>query len=252
MSILDLTLLCGAGIIGGWLNVMAGGGSMLSIPALMFLGLPGPVANGTNRIAILAQNVAAVSTFIRRGFADWRLSLSLTGAAIPGAIVGASLGARLDGVWFDRVLAITMLVVLAWMLVPSRKRDPANEQAGQSVSRRRMIAGHFAMVGAGVWGGFIQIGVGFILMPILHRLIGLELSQVNQHKVVIVLGYTIVALAVFAQVASVDWRAGAVLAVGMAVGGWLGARTTLARGARTIRIVYAIAIVGLVVKLLFF
>ncbi|RMD88102.1 MAG: sulfite exporter TauE/SafE family protein, partial [Alphaproteobacteria bacterium] len=73
------------GIATGWLNVVAGGGSLLSVPAMLFLGLPGPVANGTNRIAILMQNITAVTTFRRRGFSDFRLSLSLSVAAIVGA-----------------------------------------------------------------------------------------------------------------------------------------------------------------------
>lgn len=252
MSPVELALVSGAGIVGGWLNVMAGGGSMLSLPALMFLGLPGPVANGTNRIAILAQNTAAAMTFFRRGFKDWRLSLSLTAAAVPGAVAGASLGARLDGVWFERVLALTMLIVLIWMLLPRASATATDNLTANTKSRGRVLAGHVAMVAAGVWGGFIQVGVGFILMPILHRLMGIDLASVNQHKVLIVLGYTIAALFVFAQLTAIDWRAGAALAVGMAIGGWLGARTTLAHGEKTIRVVFSIAILALVVRLLFF
>ncbi len=250
MTLFELALLAAAGVVGGWLNVMAGGGSMLSVPALMFVGLPGAVANGTNRIAILAQNVAATTTFLRRGFRAWRLSLSLTVAAIPGAIIGASFGARLDGELFDRVLGLTMIVVLIWMFIPSDKSTAAEKT--RPLSQARLIAGHIAMVFAGIWGGFIQIGVGFILMPILHRILRLELAEVNQHKVLIVLGYTLVALFVFAQVASVDWAAGLTLAVGMAMGGWLGAHTTLKKGAGLIRVVFALAIVALVTKLLFF
>jgi uncharacterized membrane protein YfcA len=73
------------GVAAGFLNVMAGGGSLLSVPVMLFLGLPGPVANGTNRISIIAQNIVAVRTFFRRGFSDFRLSLSLAACALPGA-----------------------------------------------------------------------------------------------------------------------------------------------------------------------
>ena len=85
-------LLFAVGIVAGFLNVMAGGGSLLTVPVMIFMGLPGPVANGTNRIAILAQNLTAIATFARHGFQDFRLSLSLEACAIPGAVAGAFLG----------------------------------------------------------------------------------------------------------------------------------------------------------------
>ncbi|MCP4843139.1 MAG: TSUP family transporter, partial [Halieaceae bacterium] len=70
-------LLVVVGTIAGFLNVMAGGGSLLTVPVMVFMGIPGPVANGTNRIAILAQNLTAITTFARRGFRDFKLSLTL-------------------------------------------------------------------------------------------------------------------------------------------------------------------------------
>ena len=120
MTAWELLALAGTGLIAGWVNVMAAGGSMLTVPMLLFLGLSGPSANGTNRVAIIAQNLAAVATFRRGGLAHLRLAAVLATAAIPGAIAGAAIGVRLDGVWFDRVLAVTLLVMLAWMLWPAR------------------------------------------------------------------------------------------------------------------------------------
>lgn len=248
MTVLEILALAGAGVVAGWMNVMAGGGSMLSVPALLFIGLPAPVANGTNRVAILAQNSVAALTYLRHGFREWRLSLSLTLAAIPGAIAGATLGAQLTGEWFDRVLALTMFVILVWMLIPHGSKK--SEDPAPPITRSRLWLGHALMLLAGAWGGFIQIGVGFILMPILHRVIGLNLVVANQHKVFIVLGYTIIALMVFARLADIEWAAGFALAAGMALGGWLGAKTTLAKGESWIRFVFIAIIVVLILKLL--
>ena len=114
MELWQLALLTAVGTAAGAINVMAGGGSLLSVPVMLFLGLPGPVANGTNRISIIAQNIVAVRTFFRRGFSDFRLSLTLAAAAAPGAVLGALVGVRLEGEWFDRILAVIMLAVLAW------------------------------------------------------------------------------------------------------------------------------------------
>lgn len=244
-------LLAAIGVIAGFLNVMAGGGSLLTVPVMVFMGMPGPVANGTNRVAILAQNVTAVATFFRRGFSDYRLSLTLAACAVPGAVLGAWAGTRLEGVWFNRVLALIMLGVMAIMSTGPKK---ANRGGGGRIpgltGRQRTVWAHLLMVGAGLYGGFIQIGVGFILMAILHRVLGLDLVRVNMHKVFIVLCYTITALAVFASQLELLWIAGASLAVGNSVGGWLGAHTAVRRGEKWVRYVLNAVLVVFIVKLL--
>jgi uncharacterized membrane protein YfcA len=248
---LDLwhALLLGAvGIVAGFLNVMAGGGSLLTVPVMVFMGLPGPVANGTNRIAILAQNMTAVVTFFRRGFSDFRLSLTLAACALPGSLLGAVVGTRLDGVWFNRVLALVMLVV---MLIMHFDRGTARRPENYQPTRRQLVAGHLLMVGAGFWGGFIQMGVGFILMPILNRAMGLDLVRTNMHKVFIIAVYTVAALAVFATQVEVLWAVGLALAVGNSIGGYLGAHFTISSGERLIRVVLNLVLVIFIIKLLF-
>jgi len=235
------------GVMAGWLNVMAGGGSLLTVPIMLFMGVPGPVANGTNRIAILAQNITAVNTFRRRGFSDFRLSVSLSAAAALGALGGASVGVHLDGVWFDRVLALVMVAVMVLMATGQDKVKPV----GGDAEPKNLWLGHLLMVGAGFWGGFIQIGVGFVLMPILHRVMGLDLVRVNMHKVFVVLVFTIVALAVFASRLELLWWTGIGLAVGNSIGGWLGAHTTVAHGEALIRRVLYLALTAFIIKLLF-
>ena len=135
--LVSLALAC-VGVAAGWLNVLAGGGSLLTVPALMLAGLPGPIANGTNRIAILAQNTVAVSTFFRRGYSDFRLSITLAAAAIPGAVAGAFAGTRLDERWFSWMLAGVMVLV---MLAMSHKTAGAatNAQEQKPLSPRRLV-----------------------------------------------------------------------------------------------------------------
>jgi uncharacterized membrane protein YfcA len=242
-------LLLGAvGIVAGFLNVMAGGGSLLTVPVMVFMGLPGPVANGTNRIAILAQNLTAVVTFFRRGFSDFRLSLTLAACALPGSLLGALVGTRLDGVWFNRILALVMLVV---MLIMHFDRGAARRPENYQPTRRQLVAGHLLMIGAGFWGGFIQMGVGFILMPILNRAMGLDLVRTNMHKVFIIAVYTVAALAVFASQVEVLWIVGLALAVGNSIGGYLGAHFTISSGERLVRLVLNLVLVLFIIKLLF-
>jgi len=238
-----------AGCVAGFLNVMAGGGSLLTVPIMVFMGIPGPVANGTNRIGILAQNIVSVFTFFKRGFSDFRLSISLAAMSIPGAVAGAMIGTRLDGIWFNRTLAIIMLAV---MIVMAFDKGNKRIQSEQNISRVRMFVGHLAMVGVGFFGGFIQIGVGFIIMPVLQRVLGLDLVRVNMHKVFIVGVFTLVALVVFASRVEILWFLGGCLALGNALGGWFGTHMSVVKGEKLIKIVLNTVLVVFIIRLLFF
>ena len=167
------------------------------MPVMVFMGIPGPVANGTNRIAILAQNLTAIATFARRGFRDFKLSHTLALCAIPGAIAGAMLGVQLEGVWFNRALALIMVAVMLIMYFDKGQTRPSRMHT--SPRRSNSCGGHLLMIGVGFWGGFIQLGIGFIIMPVLNRVMGLDLVRTNMHKVFIVAVYTVIALLVFAS-----------------------------------------------------
>ena len=237
------------GCIAGFINVVAGGGSLISVPVMVFLGLPGPVANGTNRIAILAQNITAITTFFKKGFSDFRLSLSLSAMAIPGAIAGAFIGTRLEGVWFNRTIAIIMIFAMLMMIFDKKLKTPKSNGV---ISRKRMIIGHLSMIAIGFYGGFIQIGVGFIIMPVLVRVIGIDLVRVNMHKVFIIGSYTVASLIVFASRVEIAWLLGLCLAAGNALGGWFGVHFSVTRGDRIIKIVLNTLFVIFIIKLLFF
>lgn len=237
------------GLISGFLNVMAGGGSLLTIPVMVFMGIPGPVANGTNRIAILAQNIVAITAFFKRGFSDFKLSLSLSLCTLPGAVIGAFAGTRLGGVWFNRVLAIIMLGVMVIMYFDKGKTA---QRKNVVLTKKRMFLGHLAMAAVGFYGGFIQVGVGFIVMPILYHIMGLDLVRVNMHKVFIIGVYTIVALFIFAIRVEILWLLGGCLALGNMAGGWMGAHVSVSKGETAIKMVLNTVLIIFILKLLFF
>ncbi len=239
-----LPLLALAGCAAGFLNVMAGGGSLLTLPILLLAGVPAPVANGTLRVSIVAQNLVAIGTFRRHGFKELKEALWLSLFACAGAVGGASLGVRISGPWFDRIVVLTMVAVT--VLIFRGKKT----QAAPALSPSRRWLGYAALVAAGAWGGFIQVGVGFLLMPALHRILGMDLVRVNMYKVVIVLPYTLLALAIFAWQSHILWMAGLALALGNSAGGWLGARLTVSRGEPLIRAVFLVAVAAMAVSLL--
>ncbi|NOX95148.1 MAG: sulfite exporter TauE/SafE family protein, partial [Alphaproteobacteria bacterium] len=209
--------------------------------------MPGPVANGTNRIGIIAQNIFAVWGFFRKGFSDFRLSASLAVCASVGAFFGANLGVKLEGVWFERTLAFIMFAILAIMLT-----GVGQKPAAEDGKPRNLILGHILFIGAGFWGGFIQIGVGLIQLPILNRVMGLDLVRANMHKVFVALVFSIVSLGVYAANVKIEWALGLALAAGYAIGGWLGANAAVAKGEALIKRVFYVALVAMAVKLLFF
>ncbi len=237
------------GMAAGFVNVLAGGGSMISVPVMVFMGIPGPVVNGTNRIAILAQNATAVFVFFRHGYSDFRLSISLTLCALPGVVAGAIIGTRLEGIWFNRTLAIIMLAV---MLIMAFKKKGGEEPATSPISKKRFVTGHLLMVLAGFLGGLIQIGVGFVLLAILHRVMGQDMVRANMHKVFIIGAYTIAALIIFITQVEILWLLGICLALGNATGAWLAAHVAVKKGEGLIKIVLNIVLLVFIIKLLFF
>lgn len=248
----QLIALTALGLIAGALNVVAGGGSLLTLPAMIMMGIPGPIANGTNRVAIFAQNVTAVGGFRKKGFSDFRLSLTLSLCALPGSIAGAYLGTLMRGATFNRILAVIMLAVLAqmiWQEQAKRRRSPSAPT--REPAPARMVLGHFCMVGIGFYGGFIQAGVGFMLMAVLNNVLRLDLVRVNMHKVFIVGTYTGAALVVFVIAGKVLWLPGIALAIGNSIGGWIGSHLSVAKGEGFIRRVLYLALTAMAIRLLF-
>ncbi|HEX5055713.1 MAG TPA: sulfite exporter TauE/SafE family protein [Gammaproteobacteria bacterium] len=244
-------LLLVAGMMAGYINVMAGGGSLLTVPAMVFMGIPDAVANGTNRIAILAQTLASMWVFFRKGIAELKLSLTLALFTLPGAVAGAWYGTQLRGVWFNRVLAGVMLAVLVLMhLKPSAGAAAASKPV--TTTRTRYWLTHLLMIGVGFYGGLIQVGIGFIIIPILHRVMGLDMLRVNLHKVFLILPFTLLSLVIFIAKVGVVWTAGLTLALGNAAGGWLATHMMIQKGDKIIYMVFNIALFAMIIKLLLF
>ena len=208
-EILQLLLLFVLGIIAGIINVNAGGGSVLSLPMLLFLGLDGSVANGTNRIAILFQNITAIIFFKNENHSKFKLSFKLALFTLPGAIIGAYSAINISNELFQKILAIIMIGVVITMILPKKSIIAVEE-----LTKKQNFYVYLAMFGVGFYGGFIQVGVGFLLMASLHYLMKQSLVKVNMHKVFIVLIYTIPALIIFVISGNVNWGYGLVLASG--------------------------------------
>jgi uncharacterized membrane protein YfcA len=234
----------GAGLIAGFLNVMAGGGSMITLPLLIFMGLPVAAANGTNRVAILVQNITAVSSFRRQGYSNFRAGLAYGAATIPGGLVGAFFAVRVGEVTFRAILAGVLAVTVVGLLFPRKRKEVSG-----SASRRAKILAFLGFFGIGFYGGFIQAGVGFLLMLVLHQLLRIDLVRTNMHKVLIVLIFSLPALAVFIGTGNVVWVTAAALAAGNALGAIVATRVSVKGGDRPIKVVLGVALLLMAVRL---
>ena len=239
------------GVIAGFQNVMAGGGSLLTLPMLIFMmqshpayaGHAGPIANGTNRVAILIQNIFAVAGFRKKGQSNFKMSLKLAVFTLPGAILGAFFANRIDTTSFKKILGFVVIGVVLLMTQKHRLTKGTTTKAYPRL-------GYLAMFGLGFYGGFIQAGIGFLMMAVLHGLMSLDLIKTNMHKVFIVLVYTVPALIVFALDGNVIWWIGLILAAGNSLGAWLGTHVAVKKGEKFIRIMLLLAMLVMAVRLL--
>jgi len=239
----ELLILFGVGILAGVINVMAGGGSSLTLPALIFLGLDSATANGTNRIGILIQSIFATLSFRKEKITGLNLGLRLAALTIPGAILGAFLAVRITDRWFQIILGVVMIGVLLSMLIPQSKNLVTTERG------QKTWLVYPAMFAIGFYGGFIQVGVGILIMAVLYHLMRMNLVFVNMHKVFITLIFTVPALLIFMWTDNVDWILGLALAAGNGLGGWWTARISVKGGEKVIRYVMIVAIFIIALKL---
>jgi len=214
------------GVIAGFLNVLAGGGSLLTLPLLIFFGLPAATANGTNRVAIFCQNIFAITGFKRQGVFPIRLALLCMPPALLGSYIGANLAINVDEMVFRRLLAMIMVGVLLFMVFDPMKRFRSEERPMTPMRTVVLIVSFF---GVGVYGGFVQAGVGFLIITAL-LVHGLDLVRINAVKVLVIFAFTAVALGVFVLHGQVDYVLGLSLAVGNSLGGWIATHYAVKKG----------------------
>lgn len=245
-ELLKLLLLFFVGSVAGFINVMAGGGSAIAMPTLIFLGLSSSLANGTNRIAILIQNISGIVSFRQEKYHKFKMSLKLASFTLPGAIAGSIIAINISDTLFQKILAYVLIGIIVSLLVP--RPDQMKIRDNKQYQRNWFI--YPAMVLVGFYGGFIQAGVGFLIMASLYHLLRLDLVHVNMHKIFIVFIYTLPALLIFFLTHNVDLKFGLTLAAGNACGAWWSAKLSVKKGEGLIRILLMVAILMMSFKLL--
>jgi len=241
-------ILFATGIFVGFINTIAGSGSFLSLPVLIWTGLPANVANGTNRISILFSSLSGVLSFNKKGFFDIRNALILAAFTIPGAIAGTFFVIEIPDELVEKIIGYIMLafaVLTIW-------RPRAFNRAPKQNVRVKIRWYHCLMfILIGFYGGFIQAGVGIFMLFALVISLGYDLMNANSIKLALTLVFTPFSLAVFIYNNQVEWIPGFVVAAGSILGAMLGARVALRRGIGFIKIILFAVLILSAAKLIF-
>lgn len=246
---LQWILITVVGFIAGFVNTLAGGGSIITLPAMILVGLDPTVANATNRLGIVLSAVSAAAGFKSKKVSVLPFSLYVGIAATIGAVFGAMIAVEFDKKLFNRVLAIIMIVIVVLMLLQPRIKRVMDQEylTGEPLWITLIV---FLILG--VYGGFINAGMGLLMILWLNIFNGMNLIRTNATKVLVTAIYTSAALVVFIWNDLIDWFIGLLLAFGNMVGGWLAARLSVKKGEGFIRSALVVMVVLMAIRLWFF
>lgn len=232
-------ILVAAGIIAGFVNTLAGSGSLLTLPLLMFIGLPPTVANATNRIGVLVQSAVSSASFRQQKTFRFREGIWFVIPSVAGSVVGALIAARFNEEIMRTIIGVLLLFMFFMILYKPEKW--ISEHAGE-IHRHPRLWVIFVFFLIGVYGGFIQAGVGFFLLAGLVLGAGTNLVKANALKVFITFSFTLFAVVVFAIAGEIEYGIGFILASGNAVGAFIGSRVAVSWGPKFVRIVLLVVV----------
>lgn len=235
IDLLHFLLLVASGIAAGFVNTMAGGGSVFTVPALMLLGMPADVANGTNRIGVLMQSVAGVRGFRKYDKLDQSALLPILLPTVTGSLLGSLVASYLPPdilkpVLLGTMLAMTLLVVLRPSTFPTTAEQPFTISEKPAASVWLFVAG--------IYGGFVQAGVGFILLTALAGVLRYDLVRANALKMACTLVFSAVALTVFVVRDQVLWIPGLIVGVATIIGVQLSVKFAIGAQQKTLKWIF--------------
>lgn len=217
-------LLFGAGLIAGVINTLAGGGSAITVPALILLGVPGTMANATNRVSVFFQCLSGVRVYAKKGVLDRGRFLQTLWPTLGGGFAGAWAASIIPNRIFEPLVFGVMLLFSLYLAFKKKGGRGSSASDGDGAPLGALNWG--LLFSAGFYGGFIQTGVGIYLLFVLFGAIGFDLNRANALKMALVLPFTVVALAIFIVNDLVLWAPGLAVAAGSALGAyWTASRT---------------------------
>jgi len=240
-----IILIC-SGIIVGFINTLAGGGTVISLSVFMFFGLPPTVANGTNRIAIILQNATAVSYFQKNRLIDWRKTVYFAIPVVLGSITGAAIAGIISNKLFLYIFAgVVILFGISMIFNPDKYLFERTDLVNRKISIFLYVIYFFI----GVYGGFVHVGIGYLILAALVVGSGYDLLKANVIKCVLILFYVPFSLIVYMMQGNVCWSYGLIHGIGNIIGAWLAAHLAIKKGAPFIRYIVIVLIVIVILQM---
>lgn len=235
-------LLLASGIAAGFINTVAGGGGLFTLAALLFMGIPADLANGTNRVSVAIQSLEGVRGFHQHKVLDTRAILPMLLPTLSGSLIGA-LTASWMPVWLLKPLLLSTMMAMATLMLlkPAVMTPPAGSTP---LSLAHSKTGWLTLFGAGLYGGFIQGGVGFLLLAGLVGALRYSLVQANALKLVCTAIFGAVALTVFALRGQVLWVPGIIISVGTLIGVHSSVKFAVKAKQETLRHILLVTVIG--------
>jgi len=219
MEVWEYIVIVLGGFVAGSMNSLAGYGSLITLTILMeIMGLPGNVANATNRVNVSANAIAGSFAFYKNGKLKLNKQSGLIIAIVfIGAIVGSILAAKISNENF-RIVYRILLFLVAILLIINPKKWLIKESINKDINWFLLTP---ILLALGIYGGFIQAGMGMFVLAVLVLIVGKEIIEANALKIFIILAYSVIVIAVFHFQGLINWKAGALLAVSQAAGSYL-------------------------------
>ncbi len=246
LSALTYLLLLTAGLVAGTVDAIAGGGGLITLPVLLGLGLPAPLALGTNKLGAVFGTTSATWSFARQGAMKLRECWAGAVWTATGALAGAACVHLLDPAFLGRTIPWLLGAMVLYMV--------CRPQLGEHDRRHRMEAPAFYALfglGLGFYDGFFGPGVGSFWNIAFVMVLGFNFVKATAHAKVMNLSSNVAALAFFVSSGSCLLWPGLALGAGQLVGGRLGAHLAMSRGARFVRPVFLLMAGLTVLKLLY-
>ena len=243
MEILLYILTYAVGVLTGFMNVIGGGGSVLTLPLLTFLGLSVGAANGTNRVSILLQNIVSTYQFRKGKIRIFRTALPFAIIASIGAVTGTFVVVSIDQDVLKKIIGVILIIMGLFIVF-----EPKVWESGSNIPKKLKWMSYVAIFAIGFYGGFLQAGVGFFFIAALTFLGGFDIVKTNAIKVLVIAAYTVFSLAIFVSKGMVNWPIGITLSLGSMTGAYFGTKFTLLKKIKWIRYVLFAAIVVSVIN----
>ena len=247
MEIWNYLLVLAIGVFTGFLNTLAGSGSLITLPLLIFLGLDANTANGTNRLALIMQTSTSVFTYKSQNLIKRDETIRFGIPAIIGSLVGAALAVITKPIVFNYIIAVLLIAMV--ILLAFNPQRWIKERKIECTKRRKTVQ-FFVFLLIGIYGGYIQASAGFFWLAALVLISGLDLFRANIYKNLIILIYMPFSFAVFAFSGQVNYFWGLLLGAGSVVGAYIGAKTSIKKGSNLIRYLLLLAVLASAIKLI--